>query len=192
MNTFNRVVVILLLLAVMVILTRALVVPRPTIGALQRALIGLDASLARINRALLSIGGIALAVLVDVLCIWLLWAEIRRPRPKAIKVQTVSSGEAELTLDSVARRLETHIGQLAGIVSVKPTVVARRGGVEVSLDLETSPEIEVPAKTEEIYQAVKEAIEDKMGVKVRKVRVNIKHAPYRKEQYESPPRKPSV
>ena len=48
----------------------------------------------------------------------------------------------------------------------------------MGLDLETDPDVDVPSKTEEICQVVKEAVEDKMGLKLRKVRANIKHAPY--------------
>ena len=48
----------------------------------------------------------------------------------------------------------------------------------MELDLETSPEVDVPTKTEEVCQVTKEAVEDKMGLTLRKVKVNIKHTPY--------------
>lgn len=177
MNTFNRVVVILLLLATIIVMTVVLAVPRPMIEVLQQWLQNLDMNLALVAEPLLLIVGVILALLVDVVCALLLWLEIRR-RPRAIRVQSISGGQAELTVDSVARRLEYNIGQLDGVISVKPNVWGRRGGVEVELDLETSPEVDVPAKTEEVCQVSKEAVEDKMGLRLRKVRVNIKHAPY--------------
>jgi hypothetical protein len=178
MNTFNRVVVILLLLAIIIVMTVVLVVPQPMIELVQRWLQNLDASLAQVTQPLLLIVGVMLALLVDVVCATLLWLEIRRRRPRAIRVQRISGGQAELTVDSIARRLEYNIGQLDDVISVKPSVWGRRGGVEVELDLETSPEVDVPAKTEEVCQVAKEAVEDKMGLRLRKVRVNIKHAPY--------------
>jgi len=177
MNTFNRVVVILLLLATIIVMTVVLVVPRPMIEVLQRWLENLDASLAQVTQPLLLIVGVMLALLVDVVCAALLWLEFRRRRPRAVRVQSITGGQAELTVDSIARRLEYNISQLDDVISVKPSVWGRRGGVEVELDLETSPEIDVPAKTEEVCQVAREAIEDKMGLKLRKVRVNIKHAP---------------
>jgi len=178
MNTFNRVVVILLLLATIIVMTVVLVVPGPMIEVGQGWLQNLDANLAQIKAPILLIVGVILALLVDVICALLLWLEIRRQRPSAVRVQRVSGGEASLTVDSIARRLEYDIGQLDGVISIKPNIWGRRGGVEVELDLETSPEVDVPTKTEEVCQVAKAAVEDKMGLTLRKVRVNIKHTPY--------------
>ncbi|MGA9349136.1 MAG: alkaline shock response membrane anchor protein AmaP [Anaerolineae bacterium] len=178
MNTFNRVVVILFLLATIIVMTVVLVVPRSVIEALQRWLQSLDSNLELVTQPLLLVVGVILALLVDVICAVLLWLEIRRRRPSAIRVQRVSGGEARLTVDSIARRLEYDVGQLDGVISIKPNILGRRGGVEVELDLETSPEVDVPTKTEEVCQVVKGAVEDKMGLTLRKVKVNIKHTPY--------------
>jgi uncharacterized alkaline shock family protein YloU len=186
MNTFNRVVMILLLLATMLVMTVVLVVPRPIIVVVQGWLQNLDANLALVTQPLLLIIGVILALLVDVICAALIWLEVRRKRPSGIRVQRISGGYAELAVDSIARRLEYSLTQLADVISVKPEVFGRWGGVEVDLDLETSPDVDVPAKTEEIYQVTKEAIEDKMGLKLRRVRVNIKHAPYPTERQIAP------
>jgi len=178
MNTFNRVVVILLLLATIIVMTTVLVVPRPTIEVLQQWLWDLDMNLSFVPPLTLLVVGVALALLVDVVCAVLIWLEIRRRRPRAIKVRSISGGQAELTVDSVSRRVEHSISQLDGVISVEPNVLGKRRGVEVVIGLETSPEVNVPAKTEEVCQVTREIVEDKMGLKLRKVKVNIKHAPY--------------
>jgi hypothetical protein len=178
MNTFNRVVVILILLAIIIVMTVVLVVPRPMIEVVQRWLSNLDARLALVAQPLLLIVGVILALLVDVICAVLIWLEIRRVKPKAVRVQKVSGGVAELTVDSIARRVEYSVSQLADIISIKPNVVGKRGGVEVELDLEMTPDVDIPSKAEEICQVVKEVVEDKMGLRLRKVRANIQHAPY--------------
>ena len=178
MNTFNRVVVILFLLATIIIMTVVLVVPRPVIEVLQWWLWNLDTNLSLTSPPILLVVGVALALLVDVVCAVLIWLEIRRRRPRAIRVRSISGGQAELTVESVARRLEHNISQLDGVTFVKPNVWGKRGGVEVELDLETSPEVDVPTKTEEVCQVTREAVEDKMGLKLHKVRVNIKYASY--------------
>jgi uncharacterized alkaline shock family protein YloU len=178
MNTFNRVVVVLLLLAIIVVMTVVLVVPQPMIEVLQGWLWNLDYNLALVNPLTLLVVGVALALLVDVICAVLIWFEIRRRRPRAIRVRSISGGQAELTVESIARRLEHNIAQIDGVVFVKPNVWGKRSGVEVELDLETNPEVDVPTKTEEVCQVTREAIEDKMGLRLRKVKVNIKHAPY--------------
>jgi uncharacterized alkaline shock family protein YloU len=178
MNRFNRVVVVLLLLATIIVMTAVLVVPRPIIGLLQQWLWNLDMNLSFVPPLTLLVIGVGLALLVDVVCAVLIWLEIRRRSPKAVKVQSVSGAQAELTVDSVARRLEHNIGQLDGVLSIEPDVLGKRGGVEVEIGLETIPEVNVPAKTEEVSQVTRKVVEDEMGLKLRKVKVNIHHAPY--------------
>lgn len=123
-----------------------------------------------------------LAVLVFVVCGLLLWLELRRPRGKAVRVRKVSGEEAKVTTDSIAQRLTFNIDQLSEVISVKPKITAKGKGVHVRLNVETGPEIDVPAKTEEISQVAKEVIEERMGLKLAgKLEINIKHAPYPKD-----------
>jgi uncharacterized alkaline shock family protein YloU len=121
-------------------------------------------------------------------CAAILWLEVRRPRARTIKVQKVSGGEAELTADSIAQRLEFNIDQLADVVKVKPVISSGRRGVRVDLELETSPEIEVPMKTEEVQQLTKDIVENRMGLKLESVHVLIRHAPYPKTPQTMPTR----
>ena len=183
MNAFNRMVVIVLLLIIMVMAAIFFIAPlaalRLVIPSLQRIEADLVAMVG--PRALLRLaGGLVFTFFVWVLCAALLWMEVRKPRTKTIKVQKVSGGEAELTTDSIADRLEYNIDQLADVVGVKPTISPGRKGVVVDLELETRPEIEVPMKTEEVQQLTKDIVENHMGLKLETVRVVIRHTPYSK------------
>ncbi len=185
MNVFNRLVVIVLLVVGMIVLPVLLVlVPaRPDTVAIigQQALSQLEA-IGMQNQFLFIIGGAALAVLTFVFCGLLLWLELRRPYGKAVRVQKVSGGEVQVTTDSIARRLEYNIDQLADVISVKPKVLAKGKGVYVRLNVETGPEIDVPAKTEEISRVAREVIEERMGLKLAgKLEIGIKHMPYPKD-----------
>ncbi len=184
MNAFNRVVVILLLLSIMVMSAILFIVPMQildiVITFIQRLQVALESSMTG-PAALLRIGGgLVFTFFIWVFCGALLWLEVRRPRTKTIKVQKVSGGEAELTTDSIASRLEYNIDQLADVNKVRPTISSGRKGVLVDLELETNPEIEVPMKTEEVQQLTKDIIENRMGLKLDSVRVVIRHAPYPK------------
>ena len=53
--------------------------------------------------------------------------------------------------------------------------------MDIDLLLETSPDIDVPMKTEEVLQVTREVVAERMGLKLGKVQVKIKHAPYPKE-----------
>jgi hypothetical protein len=67
------------------------------------------------------------------------------------------------------------------VVKVQPRITGRARAVDVDLLLETSPEIDVPMKTEEVLHVTKEVVEDQIGLKLGKVNVKIKHAPYPRE-----------
>lgn len=174
MNVFNRVVVILLLLAMVVFLPILMIVPGPLFSLVGREVTYAEAYLTPINRLLIVVVG----ALLLVVCVLLLWLELRRPRRRMIKVPQVSGGEAELTTDSIAQRIAHNVGQVPEVVKAVPKVFGRRQGVEVRLDLETSPDIDVPAKTEEVCQVARREVEERIGLKLHKIRVNIRHAPY--------------
>jgi hypothetical protein len=177
-NVFNRVIVILSLLATMIVSAIFFIVPLPILQAVNSFLQQLEANLKGTNQLFQIAGGSALTLFVWIICAAILWLEVRRPRAKTIKVMKISGGEAELTVDSIANRLEYNIDQLADIIKVKPLISPGRKGVKVDLELETSPEIEVPMKTEEVQQLTKDIVETRMGLKLDSVRVLIRHAPY--------------
>jgi uncharacterized alkaline shock family protein YloU len=185
MNVFNRLVMIVLLVVSMIVLPVGLVlVPaRPDIVTImgQQSLSRLTAIGGQNQLLFISVGTL-LAVLTFIVCGLLLWLELRRPRAKAVRIKKVSGDEAKVTTDSVAQRLTYNIDQLAEIISVKPKITAKGKGVHVRLNVETGPEIDVPAKTEEISQVAREVIEEMMGLKLAgKLEINIKHAPYPKD-----------
>ena len=50
--------------------------------------------------------------------------------------------------------------------------------VDIKLSVRTTPDIEVPMKTEEILAVTREVVEQRMGLRLGKVEVQIDHAPY--------------
>jgi hypothetical protein len=103
---------------------------------------------------------------------------LRRPRKKAIRAQKLAGGEAHIATESIEQRLAYNIDQLPDVVKVSPRVTGRSRGLDVDLFLETAPDIDVPMKTEEVVQVTREVVVERMGLKLGKVNVQIKHAPY--------------
>ena len=95
-----------------------------------------------------------------------------------MKLERISGGDVELAVESIAQRLEYRIDQLADVIKVVPRVKPRRKSVDVELNLETTPDVDVPTKMEEVCQVARDVVEERMGLKLRKIKVNIKHAPY--------------
>lgn len=181
MNVFNRILVVLLLVAALLLAVLLAVFPLQVIATGQRGLATAGESLQAIagsQSVLFIVGRVALVLAAIIIFGLLLLAEVRVPRPKAARVQTREGTFAEVTADSVARRLTWHIDQLADVISVVPQVTPRGRMVDVVLNLQTAPDVDVPMKTEEVVQCAKEIIVERMGLQPGKIQVRIAHAPY--------------
>jgi hypothetical protein len=181
MNVVNRLVTVIVLLILLALALTLAVAPVVAVQAAQQGLEGLEGFLsnaARLWSVLFVVGRIALALLAVLIFGLLIVAELRPNRPKAVAVHTDGGSSASVTTDSVARRLTWHIDQLADVISVTPEVTARGKSVNVRLDLETRPEVDVPMKTDEVVAVAREVITERMGLQIGKIDVRIKHAPY--------------
>jgi hypothetical protein len=184
MNVFNRLIVILLLLVIVVLAAVVVIVPRESLRLVSVTFDWLYQGAVDYNntdRLLFAGGRVVIGGAVIVLCLFLLWLELRRPRKKSIRAQKLAGGEARISTDSIEQRLAYNIDQLPDVIKVSPSITGRSRGVDVDLLLETSPEIDIPMKTEEVMQVTREVIVERMGLKLGKVQVKIKHAPYPRE-----------
>lgn len=185
MNVFNRLIAILALIVGWTVVVAVAAVPDVMLavaGASLETLQNVFGLLDSVNPGwLLPAIRAILIILATVVLLVLLWAELRRAETPAVRVRLTSGGEAVVTADSVARRLAWHLDQLADVISVKPTVQRRGNSVDVHLALETAPDIEVPMKTEEVMAVAREVLEERMGLQVRKLKVEIRHAPFEEE-----------
>ena len=185
MNVFNRIMAVLLVL--LLILATILVVAAPTRSFSVAAgfFEWLSASAKTYQQQSWQLWAIGRAVggaLLSLFWLFLLWLEFRRPRVRIIRAQKLAGGESFIAVDSIAQRLAYTIDQLPDVVRAVPRVARYgRGGLDLDILLETSPEIDVPTKTEEVLQVTKEVITERMGLKLGKVQVRIKHAPYAKQ-----------
>jgi hypothetical protein len=184
MNVFNRIVIVLLLVALLAGAIYLALMPTQAVQSVQRGVTGISTFVSGAEESsswAFILGRVVLAIVALVLFGWLLWRELKRSRPKAVKLYTESGSKATITTESVERRLVWNIDQLADVISVTPTVSPAGKAVNISLSVETRPEIDVPMKTDEIVGVVREVITERMGLQLGKVQVSIKHAPYQEE-----------
>lgn len=184
MNVFNRLIVILLLLVIIILTAVVVIVPEYSLRLTAVTFDWLYQGAANYmdnNRLFFAGMRILIGGATVLVALILLWLELRRPRRRTIRAQKLVGGEAQIAVESVEQRLAYNIDQLPDVVRVMPRVEGKARGVDVDLLLETSPEIDVPMKTEEVMQVTREVIVDRMGLKLGTVRVKIKHAPYPEE-----------
>ena len=187
MAAFNRFITslfwfILLLLSVYIAIFPA--------AALAQAQVGLD-NLGETLESLQAQGfpnflvGQILAALAGVLFFGLLlYLELRPERPRGVRIRSAEGGTAEIDVVSISQRLEWHLDQLSEIISVTPTVRSRGHSVDIKLDMEAGPNIDVPMKTDEVVEVTREILEENMGLKLGKLDVQMRCAPFEPEWNE--------
>jgi hypothetical protein len=174
MNTFNRVVLVILLLVAMVLCSFVFVVPVQTLRVLAQQAGGVADFFARVRPVVRLAVGILLAVIVDLVGILLIILEVRRPAARSISVEQASGGEVTLSIASIADQVKAEVNQLPEVLQAKPKVTAKRKGVVVELDAKIAAEAGVPGKAERIVETVRRVVEEKMGLKLaRAPKVNI-------------------
>ncbi len=59
-----------------------------------------------------------------------------------------------------------------------PAVKSKGGSVNIKLEVETAPDVDVPMKTDEIVEVTRDIIEQEMGLRLGKLDVQMRYAPF--------------
>jgi hypothetical protein len=181
MNTFNRIVVLLLWLILLAAVGVAAVLPLRTVRTLQRILGDWETQLQlalETDATNFLIGQIAVGVVGLLVLGFLIALAIWSGRQRGVRIRTAQGTSAELDTSSISRRLSWHLDQMAEVINVVPLVTSRGGSVDIKLEIETAPDIDVPMKTDEVVAATREIIEHDMGLKLGKLDVHMRYAPF--------------
>jgi hypothetical protein len=161
----------------MVLVTVALSVPDLVLPSVITALQSIRELGDTFSRVLLIAG----AILFDGIMILLIGLELWPRRRRTVRVQQATGGMVQLDMSSIADRLAYHIDQMQDVISAKPAIRARRNGVDVAIQVTTAPEVDVPAKAQEIIERTQSVMTEKMGLKLAgPPRVEVRIAPYPK------------
>lgn len=184
MTTFNRAVAILLWLILLIIVCMLAIAPIYTIDLAKNALTDLNTLIEGWrasnpeNFAIAQWATVAAAVAIFGL---LLWLEILALRRRGVRVRTAQGGSVEVETNSIGRRLEWRLDQVAEIITVVPVVRSKGGSVDIKLEIEAAPDIDVPMKTDEVVDVTRDIIEQDLGLKLGKLDVHMRCAPFEPE-----------
>lgn len=181
MGMFNRMVAALLWLTLLGIL--AFFAVRP-FAAIRQAEAGLALATTTLsgwqeaNPTNFLIAQAAFGVGIVLLFGTLFWLELWAGRRRGVRIRTVDGGSAELDTTSISRRLEWRLDQLAEIIRVVPLVKSRGGSVDLTLEIEAAPDVDIPMKTDEVVDLTRDMIEQDLGLKLGKLEVHMRCAPF--------------
>ena len=183
-NAFNRIVVVVLWLLLLAGIGYTTIFPDSTITAFLGSL-SLARNFLRVqqqaNGMNFLIGQVAVGTVVVFIFGTLLWLELWPHRQRGVRMKTVKGSSVELDTDSIARRLTWHLDQLADVITVFPDVKSRGNAVDIELEVETAPDIDVPMKTDEVVESTRDIIEESMGLRLGKLDVRMRHLPFEDE-----------
>ena len=106
-----------------------------------------------------------------------MWLELRRPRRKTVQVLGAEGHTTEVGIKAMSQRLQSDLAAVADVNRVKPKVTILGKKVDVSVDVEVHPAVDLPSKTDEITQVIRQVVGEQMGAVVGKVRVNMQLGP---------------
>jgi hypothetical protein len=192
MNLFNKIVIILVILAAMVVIPLTLMFPDQAQAVLRGAADIIQANIDWLNalspsaqigvKLLLS----AVAMIVFVAGLLLLALEVIRIRRSTVRLK---DGSGELMMNGVAAHVAYYVDLLPGVVRVKPAVTSTGKSVRARLQVETAPGVSILEKSNEVKQTAQQALENELGLQVKEIKVVIKPVSAPKVRAGKRPRK---
>ena len=143
------------------------------------------------SRVILTLGALVVALLALVVVI----AELTPPQAGQVPVRDVQAGDALLSTNAIAQRLQQELSAVSHVTQVKPTVTTRGKAVEVDLELHVDPDTNLALTSEEACRAVENLLGNQLSVEMaRPPRLNIRYSELRLPQaatgtlpFEPPP-----
>ena len=176
MNVFNRIVMILAILVALLMTAVLIARPDMVVSVLRNGVDSFDRAI--FDDQFVLVFSLTLGVMI-IFLVLVLWLELRRPRPKLVRIRTKGGVSAQLGVQSILQSLQNRIDELPGVREVRPRVLSRGRDVDVFVDLDTGPSVNVPALTAQVEELCRDVVEGQLGAKIHgKVRVSIKHEPY--------------
>lgn len=164
MNTFNRIVLIVLCVLVVIaaisIITMTWTIPNRSVNWLQDAAQWVDDNDGDLEKALLT----TVSAFAGLVAVIVLLIELIPRRGPAVQVTDLASGSATLSVAAISQRIEEAVVKVPHVAEVRANVKSRRKGVIVSLDLQVDPDANLATVTDEACQVAGEVLTERVHV----------------------------
>lgn len=166
MNTFNRIVVVLVLIALILLVSVLGVIPHVILSDVGHWAVTLGEQLWAAQVAARLGIGVLLALLFDALAIALIYFEVRPQRQRFIRVENLAGGMATVSVESVVRQLEYRLAPIPNVIAVRPKIRAGRGKVQAVVNVDVGTGVNVPQMASRLVEEVKEVLNTEMGLQL--------------------------
>jgi len=109
----------------------------------------------------------------------LLWLELRKPDFRSVQVmRSTGSGRLRVSTKAITDRVRQRVDSLSGIINSTVEISAQNKAIAVHLDVLSAHDTDLVLKGEEIVGAVRNVVQDELGLKLfAKPVVTMKAAP---------------
>ena len=164
MTTFNRIVLIILCLALITLAVAIIVltwtIPNRTVNWLGDAVQWVDDNDGDMEKALLTTISASIALLATIVLV----IELIPRRGPGVKVSGLARGNATLSVAAIGQRIEEAVCLVPNVSEVKATVTSKKNGVLVALDLQVDPDANLATVTDEACQVAEDVLENRVHV----------------------------
>jgi hypothetical protein len=164
MNTFNRILLILVCLTLLVVAVAIIVltwtIPNRTIGWLADAVQWMDDNDGDREKALLT----TVSAFVGLVATIVLLIQLIPRRGPAVRVTDLTLSAATLSTAAIGQRIEEAVCQVPNVADVRANVKSKRRGVLVDIDLHVEPEANLATVTDEACKVAQETLTERVHV----------------------------
>lgn len=174
MNFINRMIVVMLLLAVLVLSCAGffvMLLARQNLSpSVQPSLTALSDS-ANIYPQLFCLG---MALIGAVLAILLLYLELMPSGKLRMRLKSIQGADVMMSGDAITTQLQYALDPLPGVLNVHPKVTkGKDDAVDVLVEMTTTSDVEIKQKTNEVMDVTRTVLEGGLGLRVGKVQIKI-------------------
>ncbi len=169
MNIFNKIVVILMLVFIIVVSLVSM------INVFAEYFEWSDLALQIFNPVNSINAFVAFLALVAVFAIsvFILILEFYRKRTRAANISSSKTGNAMVTLETVAGQVKNEVTKIDGVEDVRVKIIPKPTGIIIDMNSKLNDDVNIPEKMQEIINGAAGIVSDKLGIKVIKTNLTI-------------------
>ena len=116
----------------------------------------------------------ALALLmVFAISIFIILLEFYRRGTRVAIISSSKSGNAMVTLETVAAQIKNAVIKIDGLEEIKVKIVPKATGIIINMNAKLNEDMDIPEKMHEIINKATSIVSDKLGIKVIKTNLTI-------------------
>lgn len=174
MNIINRTLVVMLLLFGVVLSCAAVLGLLFFRSAMAAAVQPALASITSEQIGVTQFFCIGVAVLVFAFALLLLYLELVPSGKMRMRLKSIQGADVLMSADAITTQLKYALDPLPGVIRAQPKVFKGKGDtVDVLVDMETTSDVDVKRKTDEVMDVARTVLEGGLGLRVGKVQIKL-------------------